>query len=176
MEDFIRHIEEAAIDNNLDAVKQLIQKGSDQSILNAGLTSAVAYGHIELADFFIEKGADLTCNNFDPLYWACHNQNESAIKYVLSKGVDINVQDGLILWMSSISMDYEFIKWLLENGADINLRGGDAFIRASEWGTFEVVKLLLGYKPTIESLRQAKFVAERRRRKEILQMLNEYCP
>ena len=143
MTNYQNDIEFVASENDISKVKEIIEAGANQDTLNAGLSCAVAYAHVELADYLIEQGANLTHSNYDPLYWACHNDNEQAIKYVLSKGIDININDGMIIWLCADRMSSEFIQWLLENGADPSVRNGEVLIQTAEYGDIDVLKILL---------------------------------
>lgn len=56
MTNYQNDIEFVASENDLSKVKEIIEAGANQDTLNAGLSGAVAYAHVELADYLIEQG------------------------------------------------------------------------------------------------------------------------
>jgi ankyrin repeat protein len=155
----------AARANSIESVKVLLEAG-------AGVNEVTGYGwspllvatqnrYYKLAAYLIERGADPNLANkggWVPLYLATDNRNIESGDYPVRKG----------------DMDHlDFIKLLLDKGANVNARvkdssetrtvftnqwldenGATAFLRASQSGDIELMKLLLsrGADPKISTL------------------------
>ena len=155
----------AARANNLETVKVLLAAGADiNQITGYGwspLLVATQNRYYKLAAYLLEHGADPNLahkGGWTPLYLATDNRNIENGDYPVRKG----------------DMDHlEFIKLLLDRGADVNARvkdstetrtvftnqwldenGATAFLRASQSGDIELMKLLLskGADPKINTL------------------------
>jgi ankyrin repeat protein len=140
--------------NDLETVKVLLEAGADiNQVTGYGwspLLVATQNRYYKLAAYLIERGADLNLPNkggWNPLYLATDNRNIENGDYPVRKG----------------DMDHlDFIKLLLDKGADVNARlkdstetrtvftnqwldenGATAFLRASQSGDLELMKLLL---------------------------------
>jgi ankyrin repeat protein len=150
--------------NNLDAVKVLLAAGADvNQTTNYGwspLLVAAQNRYYRLAAYLLDNGANPNLPNkggWTPLYLTTDNRNIENGDYPVRRG----------------DMDHlEFIKLLLDKGADVNARvkdstetrtvftnqwldenGATAFLRASQSGDLELMKLLLarGADPKIAS-------------------------
>jgi ankyrin repeat protein len=142
--------------NDLDSVKALLAAG-------AAINQVTAYGwspllvatqnrYYKLGEYLLEHGADVNLANkggWTPLYLATDNRNIESGDYPVRKP----------------DMDHlEFIKLLLDKGANVNARmkdstetrtvftnqwldedGATAFLRASQSGDIELMKLLLAH-------------------------------
>jgi uncharacterized protein len=144
----------AARANDLESVKVLLDAGVDVNQQTAygwsALLVATQNRYYKLAAYLIERGADVNLANkggWVPLYLATDNRNiENGdypvrkpdmdhldfIKLLLDKGANVNhqIQD------SSETRTVFTNQWLDENGAT-------AFLRASQSGDIELMKLLL---------------------------------
>lgn len=150
--------------NSLDTVKVLLDAGADINQTTAygwsPLLVATQNRYYKLGAYLIERGADVNLANkggWVPLYTATDNRNIENGDYPVRQG----------------DMDHlDFIKLLLAKGADVNHRikdstqtrtvftnqwlneeGATAFLRASQSGDIELMKLLLEYgaDPKIET-------------------------
>lgn len=146
----------AARSGALDAARVLVEAGADVNQLTrygwSPLLAAVQNRNYQMARFLIEHGANASIPNqggWTPLYLATDNRN--------LEGGDYPTREP--------DMDHlELIKLLLEAGADVNARliestetrtvftnqwldenGATAFLRASQSGDIELMKLLLSY-------------------------------
>ncbi len=155
----------AARANDLDTVKVLLAAGADiNQTTNYGwspLLVATQNRYYKLGAFLLESGADPNLGNkgnWVPLYLATDNRNIENGDYPVRRG----------------DMDHlDFIKLLLDKGANVNARmkdssetrtvftnqwldenGATAFLRASQSGDVELMKLLLskGADPKINTL------------------------
>ena len=140
--------------NDLETVKVLLEAGADiNQVTGYGwspLLVATQNRYYKLAAYLIERGANPNLPNkggWNPLYLATDNRNIENGDYPVRKG----------------DMDHlDFIKLLLDKGADVNARlkdstetrtvftnqwldenGATAFLRASQSGDIELMKLLL---------------------------------
>jgi ankyrin repeat protein len=155
----------AARANDLDTVKVLLAAGADiNQTSNYGwsaLLVATQNRYYKLGAYLLENGADPNLGNkgnWTPLYLATDNRNIENGDYPVRRG----------------DMDHlDFIKLLLDKGANVNARmkdstetrtvftnqwldenGATAFLRASQSGDVELMKLLLskGADPKINTV------------------------
>lgn len=155
----------AARANSIESVKTLLAAGADiNQTTNYGwspLLVATQNRYYKLGAFLIDHGADVNLTNkgnWTPLYLATDNRNIESGDYPVRKP----------------DMDHlEFIKLLIAKGANVNARikdstetrtvftnqwldenGATAFLRASQSGDIELMKLLLahGADPKIDTV------------------------
>jgi ankyrin repeat protein len=151
--------------NDLDAVKAVLAAGADINQTTgygwSPLLVATQNRYYMLGKYLLEHGADPNLGNkgdWVPLYLATDNRNIESGDYPVRKG----------------DMDHlDFIKLLIEKGANVNARvkdstetrtvftnqwldenGATAFLRASQSGDIELMKLLLakGADPKINTV------------------------
>ncbi|TGE29881.1 ankyrin repeat domain-containing protein [Hymenobacter metallicola] len=151
----------AASDDDRATVAALVAAGLDQDSLNQALTCAVAYSHLELAEYLLEHAAQLSWGDDDPLRYAVENGEVAATKFCLARGIAVNVHNGMVLNRAAISMPPEFLTWLIEQGADVNRAQGQALVNAIIYQRLDNVRVLLehGANPMLndqQALREAK--------------------
>jgi ankyrin repeat protein len=142
--------------NDLDSVKVLLDAGADANQASgygwSPLLVATQNRYYKLGAYLISRGADVNLTNkgaWTPLYLATDNRNIESGDYPVRKP----------------DMDHlDFIKLLLDKGANVNARmkdstetrtvftnqwldenGATAFLRASQSGDIELMKLLLAH-------------------------------
>ena len=138
----------------------LLTKGEDTiSIVNAedrsnrsSLAYAACYGHYEMAELLLDKGADVNAQGGhygNALQGASLRGHEQSVKLLLDKGADTNAQGGSYgnaLQGASSRGHEQIVKLLLDKGADVNAQGrhfSNALQGASLEGHEQSVKLLL---------------------------------
>jgi len=146
----------AARSNDIESIKVLMEAGSDVNETSgygwSPLLVATQNRYYKLGAFLLDRGANPNLANkggWTPLYLATDNRNIENGDYPVRKG----------------DMDHlDFIKLLLAKGADVNARvkdstetrtvftnqwldenGATAFLRASQSGDVELMKLLLAH-------------------------------
>ena len=67
----ISRIEDAASEGNLSNLKEILETGFRQIEIDAGLVCAVAYSHVEVGEYLLCLGADLSYDNNSAAYYAC---------------------------------------------------------------------------------------------------------
>ncbi|WP_157148972.1 ankyrin repeat domain-containing protein [Brachyspira pilosicoli] len=166
----------AALRNDYDMVKFLVEKGADvnakthfeYSSVETPLLLSLDYEHIEsrydenssVAEYLINNGADINVTNEDgetPLMYASKVHNIKVIELLIQKGADINAFDNygntaLIYGVNNL----ETVKLLVENGADVNFyKGGStALISACEYSherNIDLIKYLVSKKANINA-------------------------
>ncbi|OEJ14534.1 hypothetical protein BFL38_05715 [Brachyspira hampsonii] len=162
----------AALRNDYDMVKFLVEKGADvnakthseHSSVETPLLLSLDNEHPDYryyyyknenssaAEFLINNGADINVTNEDgetPLMYASKVHNIKVVELLIQKGADINAfndygNTALIYGVNNL----ETVKLLVENGADINFyKGGStALISACEYSherNIDVIKYLV---------------------------------
>jgi len=90
----------AAIDGNIEAVKQHLAAGADVEFDIYGLSVldlAAGEGHKEIAELLIAEGADVNTKPGDeettPLHLAAMNGHTEVAELLIAKGADVNAKD-----------------------------------------------------------------------------------
>ena len=74
------------------------------------------------------------------LNWALKRGHLEVAKFLLDHGADVNARDGFALIEASVYGHLEVAKLLLDYGADVNARDGSALIEASGHDLVELLK------------------------------------
>ena len=87
----------AALQNNTESLKNLIEKGADVNAKNkyeqTPLHLAAQYGHIETVKSLIENGADVNSKDkygWTPLHYAAEEGHKEIVEYLIGKDADVN--------------------------------------------------------------------------------------
>ena len=95
-------IHDAAIDGNIELVKQYLDAGGDVNTTDIArrtpLHWAVREGHKEIAELLISEGADLNVNGPSketPLVWAIDPPRPEMAELLITKGADVNAKDDI---------------------------------------------------------------------------------
>ena len=148
---------DAAMKNNRDALRALVEKKADVTTAQADGTTALhwvaRWDDLEMADLLIRAGADVKAANRDgatPLFLASQNGSAAMIEKLLKAGADVNApilsHGETALMMAARSGNVAAVKVLLDHGAQLNtkdnLRGTTAAMWAAEQGHAAVLQLL----------------------------------
>lgn len=151
-------IANAAQRGNLQAVRQLINQGSDVNASQADGTTALLWAaeanNLELVRVLIEAGANVTAANVagaSPLLLASQNGNAELLKLLLDNGADANTSltrsGDTALMMAARTGKVDAVGVLLDAGADVNAQetwgGTSPLMWALQEGHTETVRLLL---------------------------------
>ena len=96
-------LHKAAREGDADRVRKLLDAGADVNVRNADkqrlqytpLHWAAYYGHLEIAEILISRGADLDAEDPDystPLYLAAEEGHPKVVEFLISKGAEVNVK------------------------------------------------------------------------------------
>jgi ankyrin repeat protein len=116
------------------------------------LHSACSCGNLNLAIFFLDKGAQPGAKDGygeTPLYLCVKNRSTKIAELLLEKGANVNegADDGVTpLALACANGDVKMVNFLLDNGANpmtADIRGITPFFTACAQGHLEVVKILL---------------------------------
>jgi len=128
-------------------------------LLNWELYIALYYGHIEIAEFLIGKGANINAINKDgdtPLHIAVKEGNKKIAKFLLNQDANINInainKDGdTLLHIAVKEGNKKIAKFLLNQGADINAANKDGdrplHIASKDKVSLKTLDILLKYHP-----------------------------
>jgi putative CocE/NonD family hydrolase len=143
-------LHQAAVDGDIEQVKQLISKGVNVNAKdeeeNPPLHYAVQSGKIEIVQLLVEAGADVNVNaeSWPPLYEAVKNDHMAVAEYLVAHGADVNPDNGWTpLQQAPYSSSIEMIKLLIANGADVKTGPWTALHGAVAKGRSDMVELLI---------------------------------
>ena len=91
----------AAMEGNIEAVKQHLAAGTDVNLRTAAIEDtplhrAVSYKHKEVVELLINKGADLNAKDSleqTPLHEAIQNKQKEIASLLINKGANLNIKD-----------------------------------------------------------------------------------
>lgn len=148
-----------AIGNGFVSVVNIVIKNMNKIMIDMGsvimsnfdiaLASAVAYNRDECVSLLINKGADISTNDYEIVMAVAIKGNCHIMKIFLECGLDLNICDGAILKKAIKSKNYELVEMLvnfeIEDKYICNLSADDSvYLRwATIDGNEQVVKLLL---------------------------------
>ena len=123
----------AARENNLDLMRRITARGASvNTTIRGGLTPlclAVGFGRLEMAQFLIERGADVNPPVADPpLYLAVLSKNCELVKLLIERGAKTNIllsYKWTLLHFAAKDNSVDIARCLLEHGADINAKAAD---------------------------------------------------
>ncbi|WP_353289054.1 ankyrin repeat domain-containing protein [Wolbachia endosymbiont (group A) of Pogonocherus hispidulus] len=132
----------AAVQDDLNAVKHLIEQGANVDVKNkyggTPLHIASIRGNLEIAQFLLDHGADVNAqvvNGLTPLNWATLRNHLEMVKLLLDRCADVNIKEGesdaahdfgygrTPLISAVVACNTEIAKLLLDNGADVSIKG-----------------------------------------------------
>ena len=151
-------INAAATDGDLGRIREIVKDApaAVSTVDDRGCTAlhfAVNEGHLEIAEFLLDRGADLEARDVDgdtPLHWAAYAGQVPAIDFLLDRGAKIDVRNHeqvTPLLAATRRLQYTVVERLAARGADLEIPndyGRTPLIwTAREGGDLEMAKLLL---------------------------------
>lgn len=122
-------------------------KAKDEALADACLC-----GHIEIAKFLIDNGANVHTNQEEPLRRACLSGNKDLVEYLIKSGSNIHVTKiyrGVDIPLNNAckSGNIELVKLLIKKGIALKRKNCRALISAFESRNLKLIKYLisLGY-------------------------------
>ena len=126
---------DAAVENNLEGVKQLLAAGADVDAKVGGfirgwtpLHFAARDGYKEIVELLIAEGANVNANNqygYTPLHLAT---TKEVAALLISNGADVNakIDEGWTSLHSAVANGHkEVVEVLIAKGADVNAKDDD---------------------------------------------------
>ncbi len=148
---------------DIEKVKAMLMTNTGVNTANMGLDSlmhlAVKTENTEIAEFFIDMGADVKVKeyvnsndyNISVLHTACLKDDLDTVKMLVENGAEVDAIDGkgrTPLFIACAAGNVGIVKYLFENGASITYRepnkGAYPIHEACYWDNSEVVSYLLG--------------------------------
>lgn len=105
---------ELAENGNLEAVKYMIEHGSDSY---RTLTFASRSGNLSLVQYLIQRGENVHEGDDEPLIWAVYNNDLDIVKYLVNQGANIRVNEDQPLGIAYSRGYTDIVNYLLQQGA-----------------------------------------------------------
>ena len=106
--------------NAIDIVKYLTETVPDiiSAYDNYAVQSACERGYLEMAQFLLEKGANIRASQDMALRKACGNGHLPVVQFLVEQGADIHAREDLALREAAKRNHFELVEFLLQSGAD----------------------------------------------------------
>jgi len=114
-------IREAALNDNIDAVKLLLDYGIPINV-NSYTLLRIACGKNNLKlikMFFNDYGVDIHSSSDIAIRSASEYGNLELVKYLIDKGADVNACDGEVIQFAIENCHADIVELLIENGAKV---------------------------------------------------------
>lgn len=115
-------IHDAALEGNLDRVKELVEQGADVNAKNENGDAVMIYAAYkyrwDVVKYLVEQGADVnakTDKGLSVLHSAALRNKSETIEYLASYA---NV-------VPPLKSNFEVVKWLVEHGAEVDAKSDD---------------------------------------------------
>ena len=127
--------EKAAVDGDIQAMKQLIAKGQDVNARDAfgdtALHFAAAGGNVKAMNWLVKQGVLPRFHGGlirTPLFWAAYHGQRDACRYLMKQGCRLKDKDlygDTPLHQAARGNHPDIVAWFLEKGADPNANSDD---------------------------------------------------
>ncbi|MCZ6734877.1 MAG: ankyrin repeat domain-containing protein [Planctomycetota bacterium] len=128
------HLSVALKNGDVQAVNEILEKGTDEKTRDDMLAVASKYGRVEMIQILLDAGANVEAPDArgrTPLMSAVQSRNGQAVQALLANGADVNAHDPdrggtALAWASGPFGDLAMVQALLAAGADVNVsdKGG----------------------------------------------------
>jgi ankyrin repeat protein len=160
-QDSTQTLMDAVNTNDLDKVKELVEKGADVNDIVNGqyiIMYAVQNSNIDIVTYLVEKGANVNVKDSDGetlLMYAVRNLDLATVKFLVEKAADVNESGNYgqtVLMIQPFkygqkgNWDLEIFKYLVESGAKISAvdsNGATVLMHAISNGSLDVIKYLV---------------------------------
>lgn len=105
----------------VETMQWLIDNGVKIIEDNSVFYSACIEAHIEVINFLIEKGVDISCNYNESLRRVCELGHLEVVKILVENGADVNDYYGSPLGNAALVGNLEMVKYLMEKGATLEM-------------------------------------------------------
>lgn len=159
----------AARGGDIAKIEMLLNDGGDinesDRVVGTPLHYAAARGAIEVAQFVVDKGADLDVRNKSgskatPIHLGAANGHAELVSMLLKSGASIDSLDSkgkTALHDAAVAGQLETANVLIENGADVNIvdiDGNTSLHHAARFSHLDIVKLLVENGSDVNALNQ----------------------
>ena len=110
-EDYQKLAHLLACNNNVPALKYLVDKKQFPLQINQLLTWAASSDSLQTTQYLIQIGADPTSNDYEALGWAVSNGRFVVAKYIIETGINIQSKNNLLI--TAIGEAHDNIAYLL---------------------------------------------------------------
>jgi len=136
-----RTLYEAAIEGDINEVRQIILKGADingrkYKLLSTALHHTVISGNADAVELLLAEGADVEAgNNYASrvLHYAAQKGHKEVVELLISKGANVNARNAVgdtPLHEAERAEHEDIIRLLIDNGADVNVKNNEGLTPA----------------------------------------------
>ena len=150
-------IHQAAMDGDLTTVRKLLEQNPallearDEDEGVTPLAYAAGFGHMEVLEFLVARGADVNARDprgLSALHLTAYTGQLQALRFLIAKGADVRAKgpSGMGPLHLAVRESPEIVRALVEAKADISARndyGNDALALAVRAGALDVVRALV---------------------------------
>ena len=130
--------------NAIDIVKYLLETASDiiSAYDNYAVQSACERGYLEMAQFLVEKGANIRASQDMALRKACGNGHLPVVQFLVEQGADIHAREHLALREAAKRNHFELVEFLLQSGADPHAKNDLIFSFVTNPAMLNLLKII----------------------------------